>query len=158
MYFVPQRPFMSPEGTLREQLIYPLSVLEAQKRRGSLEALDAELKDLMRTVRLHYLLEREGGLGAKNEWGEVMSLGEQQRMGLARMFFARPHFGVLDDATNAISVETESSLYSHAKVLGISVITMSTRPALLSHHDFELRLSGTDGGWELLRMDRSNFK
>ena len=44
----------------------------------------------MEVVRLRYLLEREGGLGAAAEWGEVLSLGEQQRLGMARLFYHRP--------------------------------------------------------------------
>ena len=50
-----------------------------------------------------YLLEREGGWDTRKEWGEVLSLGEQQRLGMARLFFHRPHFGVLDECTNATS-------------------------------------------------------
>ena len=67
--------------------------------------LDAELEGLMCSVRLGYLLEREGGLRARKEWGEVLSLGEQQRMGMARLFYHRPTFGVLDECTNATSGE-----------------------------------------------------
>ena len=50
-----------------------------------------------------YLVEREGGWDARKEWGEVLSLGEQQRLGMARLFFHRPRFGVLDECTNATS-------------------------------------------------------
>ena len=40
--------------------------------------------------------------------------GEQQRLGMARLFFHRPRFGVLDECTNATSVEVEEHLYKHA--------------------------------------------
>ena len=53
--------------------------------------------------RRRYLIEREGGWDARKEWGEVLSLGEQQRLGMARLFFHRPRFGVLDECTNATS-------------------------------------------------------
>lgn len=40
--------------------------------------------------------------------------GEQQRMGMARLFFQNPKFGVLDECTNATSVDVEEHLYRHA--------------------------------------------
>jgi ABC-type uncharacterized transport system fused permease/ATPase subunit len=43
----------------------------------------------------------------------------------ARLFFHRPKFGVLDECTNATSVEVEEYLYRTAQALGITVITIS---------------------------------
>ena len=43
----------------------------------ALAALDARLGALMGAVRLGYLVEREGGWEAVQEWGEVLSLGER---------------------------------------------------------------------------------
>ena len=60
--------------------------------------------------------------------------GEQQRIGLARLFFRQPTFGVLDECTNAISVEAEEALYQHAAKLGITLITITQRAALLKYH------------------------
>ena len=60
--------------------------------------------------------------------------GEQQRIGLARLFFRQPTFGVLDECTNAISVEAEEALYQHAADLGITLITVTQRAALLKYH------------------------
>ena len=79
----------------------------------------------------------------------ALAAGEQQRMGMARLFFRAPRFGVLDECTNAISVEAEEALYKHAAALGITLVTITQRAALLAHHSAELRLSDTGGAWQL---------
>ena len=107
----------------------------------------------MVVVRLRYLIEREGGWDTEKPWGEVLSLGEQQRMGMARMFFHRPIFAVLDDCTNAMSVDVEESLYKHAsRSLGINLITIAQRTALVKYHQMELKLIDGRGLWELRQI------
>lgn len=51
---------------------------------------------LLADVQLSYLLERRGGWAAEENWEDVLSLGEQQRLGMARLLFHAPRFGVLD--------------------------------------------------------------
>lgn len=159
IYYVPQRPYTTP-GSLREQLIYPLSTARARQKFGDAPnppaALDEALHQLMIQVRLGYLIEREGGLDAVKEWGEVLSLGEQQRVGMARLFFHTPVFGVLDEATNATSVDVEETLYEHATKLGITLITITQRTALVKFHKLELRLVGEGkGDWQLRNIHRA---
>ncbi len=57
--------------------------------------------------------------------------GEQQRLGMARLFFQRPAFGALDECTNATSADVEEALYAHARELGITLITVTQRTALV---------------------------
>lgn len=52
----------------------------------------------------------------------VPHAGEQQRLGMARLFFHSPRFGVLDECTNATSVDVEELLYQHAASLGITLV------------------------------------
>ena len=67
----------------------------------------------------------------------------------ARLFFHRPMFGVLDECTNATSVDVEEALYRHARALGITLLTITQRAALLRYHDSELRLLDGEGDWEV---------
>lgn len=160
VFYVPQRPYTCL-GTLRDQIIYPLSCKEAELRalklygKGKRTAdtkniLDSQLKTILENVRLNYLLEREeAGWDANLNWEDILSLGEQQRLGMARLFFHKPKFGILDECTNATSVDVEEHLYKLAKDLGITVVTSSQRPALIPFHFTELRLIDGEGNWEL---------
>ena len=64
------------------------------------------------------------------KWEDVLSLGEQQRLGMARLFYHRPVYAVLDQCTDAVSADVEAELYQNAAKLGITIITTSQRPAL----------------------------
>uniref|UniRef100_A0A7I4B8A9 ABC transporter domain-containing protein n=1 Tax=Physcomitrium patens TaxID=3218 RepID=A0A7I4B8A9_PHYPA len=148
IFYVPQRPYTAL-GTLRDQIIYPFTLTDAKLKSqfesqqdysvdptthnplatGSsvacLEMLDSRLRTSLEDVRLIYLLDREGGWDATANWEDMLSLGEQQRLGMARLFFHHPKFGILDECTNATSVDVEEGLYKKAQSLGISVITIS---------------------------------
>lgn len=78
--------------------------------------------------------------------------------GMARLFYHCPTFGVLDECTNATSADVEASMYQHAQSLGISLITVTQRTALIQFHDLELRLIDGKGGWEVRYIRRGEGK
>ncbi len=45
------------------------------------------------------------------DWSSSLSLGEQQRLGWARLLLARPRLALLDEATSALDQDTEARLY-----------------------------------------------
>ncbi|XP_061344262.1 ABC transporter D family member 1-like isoform X2 [Gastrolobium bilobum] len=167
IFYVPQRPYTCL-GTLRDQIIYPLSREEAEvkalnmygkgeKNADTKKLLDTRLRLILEKVRLNYLLEREkSNWDANLNWEDILSLGEQQRLGMARLFFHQPKFGILDECTNATSVDVEEHLYGLAKDMGITVVTSSQRPALIPFHSMELRLIDGEGNWELRLIKHFN--
>ncbi|VAH86069.1 unnamed protein product [Triticum turgidum subsp. durum] len=161
IFHVPQRPYTCL-GTLRDQIIYPLSREEAELKMAKTgkfyltlqrsTSLDDHLRTILENVRLVYLLEREGWDATPN-WEDILSLGEQQRLGMARLFFHSPKFGILDECTNATSVDVEEHLYRLATDMGITVVTSSQRPALIPFHSLELKLIDGEGKWELCAIN-----
>ncbi|KAE8231048.1 hypothetical protein CF326_g3945 [Tilletia indica] len=141
---LPQRPYLST-GSLRDQVIYPSTYPEHIASGKT----DADLLEILKNVHLAYLPEREGGWETRKEWKDVLSGGEKQRMGLARLFYRCPKVGVLDECTSAVSTDVEGLMYGHAKDLGITLITISHRPSLFKYHSTLLKLSGTDGTWDI---------
>ncbi|KAF2454716.1 putative peroxisomal ABC transporter [Lineolata rhizophorae] len=147
--FIPQRPYLST-GTLRDQVIYPHTAVDMQ----AAGRRDRELSGVLEEARLGYLPDREGGWDTRKEWKDVLSGGEKQRMGLARLFYHEPRYAVVDEATSAVSGDVESLLYERAKEKGITLITMSTRASLKRHHTYTLTLGLGENAdeWELQRI------
>lgn len=135
VFVVPQKPY-SVRGTLLDQVTYPEKI-------GEHEVDDALLKkanELLDLVGISYLVERDGGWHVEREFENVLSLGEQQRLGMARLFYRKPDFAILDECTDAVSVDVERKLYEAAAELGITCITVSKRLALQEFHEQEVRL------------------
>ncbi|CAD6577656.1 MAG: hypothetical protein TREMPRED_002001 [Tremellales sp. Tagirdzhanova-0007] len=136
LFVLPQRPYLSI-GSLRDQVIYPYTYAEMKARGGT----DSELMGILDHVHLAYLPAREGGWETRKEWKDVLSGGEKQRMGMARLLrvqlpvklggadegysYHRPTFAILDECTSAVSSDVEGLIH---------------RPSLLKYHHRHLRL------------------
>jgi putative ATP-binding cassette transporter len=139
LMFIPQKPYMLL-GSLREQLCYP----QPPERFG-----DDQLRHVLEEVRLPELVHRYPDLDIKQDWPRLLSLGEQQRLGFARLLLNAPRFAVLDEATSALDVTTEKVLYELLVQRDVAFVSVGHRPTLGDYHDTVLELDGT-GAWRLL--------
>ncbi|TKA44239.1 hypothetical protein B0A49_13620 [Cryomyces minteri] len=152
--FLPQRPYLST-GTLRDQVIYPHTEVDmrAAGRR------DHELGSVLEEARLGYLPDREGGWDTRKEWKDVLSGGEKQRMGIARLLYHEPRYAFVDEGTSAVSSDVEGLLYERCKAKGITLITISTRASLKRYHSFTLTLGlDTPEQWSFQRIGTESEK
>ncbi|XP_059052314.1 ATP-binding cassette sub-family D member 3 [Achroia grisella] len=140
LFYVPQRPYMTL-GTLRDQVIYPQTRDEMIRRGRS----DEQLNKFLEIVQLSYLTSREGGWDAVEDWMDVLSGGEKQRIAMARLFYHEPQFAILDECTSAVSVDVEGQMYQYCREMGISLFTVSHRKSLWKHHDHYLQMDGRGG-------------
>lgn len=146
LFYVPQRPYLV-SGSLREQVTYPLTPGPAA---------DEAVRDCLRRVHLDKLdTHSPAGLAtAHHDWADVLSGGEKQRLGLARLFFHKPKFAVLDESTSAINPDEEGMLYNQMSELGITVFSIAHRMELMRFHQLQLHFAadGT-GGWTLTQLE-----
>jgi putative ATP-binding cassette transporter len=123
MLFLPQKPYLTI-GTLREQLSYPA----APGRFGD-EASRAALADCG-------LPQLAGRLDEQQNWAQILSPGEQQRVAFARIFLHRPEWIFLDEATSSLDEASETRLYRllGEKLPDSTVMSIGHRPALGEFH------------------------
>jgi putative ATP-binding cassette transporter len=139
LLFLPQRPYMIV-GSLREQLLYP---------NPSNQVSDDYLQHILETVNLADLVERfPDRFNAAENWENVLSLGEQQRVAFARVLISQPRYAILDEATSALDVKNEQFLYDKLTHQGTTYISVGHRPTLTKYHQQLLEI--LEGGeWQL---------
>ncbi|XP_067641245.1 ATP-binding cassette sub-family D member 3 [Eurosta solidaginis] len=149
LFYIPQRPYMTL-GSLRDQIIYP-HTRDDMIRCGK---SDEDLMKYLDIVQLTYLEQRENGLNAIEDWIDVLSGGEKQRIAMARLFYHSPQFAILDECTSAVSVDVEGQMYSYCREAGITLFTVSHRKSLWTHHDYYLQFDGR-GTYEFGPIDQA---
>jgi ATP-binding cassette subfamily D (ALD) long-chain fatty acid import protein len=148
IFYIPQRPYLS-RGSLRQQIIYPDGV-RTMRSKGT---TDADLLAVLRILDLENLLDLyPEGWDAEAEWRDVLSGGLQQRVAMARLFYHRPRYAILDECTSSVTLETEKVMYENAKALGITLMTVSHRRSLWKYHSRILQFDG-QGNYVFTRLD-----
>lgn len=139
--FLSQKPYL-PQGRLIDALCYP----EAVPADVSHEAMTA----LLTQVQLGHLSDK---LYEEHDWTHILSLGEQQRLAMARVLYHRPSVVFLDEATASLDEGLEDALYR--LLLGelpkTTLISVGHRSTLLNYHDQILQIL-PDKRWQLQKM------
>jgi vitamin B12/bleomycin/antimicrobial peptide transport system ATP-binding/permease protein len=155
MLFLPQRPYMVL-GTLRDQLLYPNLDLKVD---------DLQLKEILIRVNLADLAQRHDGFNTEQNWSQVLSLGEQQRLIFARLLLNRPKYAILDEATSALDANNEAHLYQELQASGMTFLSVGHRKSLTNYHQSTLDLTAVDAvaksaqkTWVLTAVDRLPLK
>eukprot|EP00667_Euglena_gracilis_P003393 EG_transcript_3397 len=141
--FVPQKPYLV-QGTLRDQIIYPHS----EEEMAALGVTDDDLEHLLAAVDPHATILNLWRWSDCRDWSTALSGGQKQRVAMARLFYHRPMFAILDECTSSVSDEVEDAIYETCKALGIALFTVSHRPSLKRHHDYILEFDGR-GAWAM---------
>lgn len=130
LMFLPQRPYF-PVGSLKAAIAYP-----AEPDTFDSDAVRAAIQ----TVGLPALADH---LDEEAHWNARLSLGEQQRLGLARVLLAKPGYLFLDEATASLDESAEAKLYSLlAKELpSTTIVSIGHRGTLDTLHAREIALT-----------------
>ena len=136
--FVPQHAYMIL-GNLRSQLCYPNIEREVP---------NTELSEVLTRVNLADLPSRCGGFDAEMDFDKVLSVGERQRLAIARVLLHRPVYAFLDEATSALDPRNEAGIFRELAATGTTLVSISHHPSLVRYHSQVLELT-VDCGWVL---------
>ena len=117
-------------------MIYP-DTHEQMKKKG---VTDSQLIAMLQIVQIGGIVDREGGFDVEKDWKDVLAGGDKQRIAMARLFYHRPRYAILDECTSSVGMDIEKIMYEHSQELGISLITVSHRPTLWKYHNWILQV------------------
>lgn len=120
---LPQRPYF-PIATLGAAVTYPAAPGTFPKER---------LAETITAVGLPALATR---LDEEAHWNRMLSLGEQQRLAIARAILQEPHYLLLDEATASLDEKAEADLYRllHERLQNATIVSIGHRATLSSFH------------------------
>jgi putative ATP-binding cassette transporter len=127
---LPQRPYF-PVATLATAMAYPSPAGTFAPER---------LTEALRAVGLPKLVAR---LDEEAHWNRILSLGEQERLALARAILQAPDYLFLDEATASVDESAEAALYRtiYDRLKAATVVSIGHRSTLAALHRRRLALT-----------------
>jgi putative ATP-binding cassette transporter len=127
LLFLPQKPYL-PLGSLRHAVSYPDEPTKHS---------DEIIKNALRAVGLAQLAP---DLERSENWAQVLSGGEQQRLAFARALLNKPDWLFLDEATAALPEDDQAALYRllKEKLTATTLVSIGHRESLAQYHDKRL--------------------
>jgi putative ATP-binding cassette transporter len=124
---LPQRPYF-PIASLAAAVAYPAEP-------GSFDA--GKVAELISAVGLPSLASR---IEEEAHWNRMLSLGEQQRLGIARALLYAPDFLFLDEATASLDEAAETALYQllDRRLKHATIVSIGHRATLAAFHERRL--------------------
>jgi putative ATP-binding cassette transporter len=131
LLFLPQKPYL-PIGTLKRAVTYPADAAKFS---------DARIADALKAVGLAQLA---GDLERSENWAQMLSGGEQQRLAFARALLNEPDWLFLDEATAALPDDDEAALYRLLKerLPRTTLVSIGHRASLRAYHGRQLAWQG----------------
>src|SRR2546428_7187587 len=131
LLFLPQKPYL-PIGTLKRAVTYPAD----EAKFG-----DAQIADALTAVGLPAFA---ADLERSENWAQVLSGGEQQRLAFARALLNEPDWLFLDGATASLPDEEQEALYPLVKerLPRTTLVSIGHRASLRAQHRRELAWQG----------------
>jgi vitamin B12/bleomycin/antimicrobial peptide transport system ATP-binding/permease protein len=146
LMMLPQRPYF-PIGTLQAAIVYPAeaSAFSSDRVRDALIAVSLPQFATQLTEQAH--------------WNRMLSLGEQQRLGLARALLHAPQYLFLDEATASLDEAAEAALYRliEEKLPATTIVSIGHRSTLEAFHQRNVAFT-RDGDRFALRNRTENAK
>ena len=127
LLFLPQKPYL-PLGRLKHVVSYPGDAAEHS---------DEEVRGTLAVVGLEHLA---ADLERSENWAQVLSGGEQQRLAFARALLNKPDWLFLDEATAALPEADQAALYRLLKerLRDTTLVSIGHRESLAEFHDKRL--------------------
>jgi len=146
LMMLPQRPYF-PVGSLQAAIVYPAE--------ASAFSSD-QVRDALISVGLPQLAPQ---LEEEAHWNRMLSLGEQQRLGLARALLHAPQYLFLDEATASLDEASEAALYRliEEKLAATTIVSIGHRSTLEAFHQRNVEFT-RDGDRFALRNRTENAK